>query len=190
MEIKAQAKHIRMSPKKVRLVADVVRGQEVGKALNQLSFMSKKATTPIEKLVKSAIANAEHNFELDKNNLYIKEIRVDEGKTLKRWKPRAYGRAAPIRKRTSHVSLVLAEIKDSGKKKAKKRDIEAPVNLDEVAKRAKEREARESKEKTSKKDEKLEKNEEEVRKDMPPRPKEKKKETKGFASKIFRRKSG
>ncbi|MBA3047822.1 50S ribosomal protein L22 [Patescibacteria group bacterium] len=130
MEIKAKAKHIRMSPRKVRLVVDAVRGKEVGAALSQLQFINKLAVKPIIKLVNSAIASAEHNFEIEKNNLYIKAIRVDEGSTLHRWTPKAHGRATPIRKRASHVSLVLAEIKESGKKEAKKQKIEAPIKLD------------------------------------------------------------
>ena len=71
---------------------------------------------PISKLVKSAIANAVNNFDLSEDNLYIKEIKVDEGPTLKRWMPRAHGRATPLRKRTSHVYVTLGEIKDSGEK--------------------------------------------------------------------------
>lgn len=129
MEIKAKAKHIRMSPRKVRLVVDVARGKEVEIALDQLKFVNKLAVKPITKLINSAVASAEHDFEIEKNNLYIKEIKVDEGSTLHRWTPKAHGRATPIRKRTSHVSLVLAEIKESGKTEAKKQEIEAPVKL-------------------------------------------------------------
>ena len=113
MEVKAKAKYIRMSPRKVRLVADVVRGLAVEKAMDQLVFVKKHAVRPIEKLLNSAVANAENNFELEKKNLYIKEIKINEGPTLKRWKPRARGRATPIRKRTSHIDIVLAELVES-----------------------------------------------------------------------------
>ncbi len=129
MEIKANAKHVRTSPRKVRLVIDAVRGMEAGKALDQLKFIKKLAAKPVIKLINSAIANAVNNFELDKDNLYVKEIRVDDGSTAHRWMPRAYGRATPIRKRSSHISVVLAEIKDSGIKEPKKQEIEAPVKL-------------------------------------------------------------
>jgi len=129
MELKASAKHIRMSPRKVRLVADLVRSLEVGKALDQLRFINKWAARPIAKLINSALANAEHNFDLDKNNLYIKKITVDEGTTLHRWMPRAFGRATPIRKRNSHIAIVLAEIKDSGPRKAKKLKTDKPFKL-------------------------------------------------------------
>ncbi|RMD59477.1 50S ribosomal protein L22, partial [Candidatus Parcubacteria bacterium] len=114
MQVTAKAKYIRISPRKVRLVADIIRGLTVDEALAQLRFINKRAVVPVEKVLKSAIANAEHNYELEQDNLYIQEIRVDEGPTLKRWKPRAFGRATPIRKRTSIISVVLDEIKESG----------------------------------------------------------------------------
>ena len=133
MEVKAKAKHVRMSPRKVRLVADIIREMRVAPALNQLYFLHKRATVPVKKVIESAIANAEHNYELDKNNLYIKEITVDEGRTLHRFMPRAYGRATPIRKRTSHINVVLGEIVDSGEVKPKTAEPEAPVNLQEMA---------------------------------------------------------
>jgi len=109
MKVKAKAKYIRMSPRKVRLVVDLIRGLDVEKADNQLQFIDKAATRPVKKLLDSAVANAHHNFEIEKDNLYIKEIRVDEGPTLNRWKSRAFGRATPIRKRSSHISLILEE---------------------------------------------------------------------------------
>ncbi len=133
MEVKAKVKHNRISPRKARLVVDVVRGMRIDQALNQLRFLHKKASIPVKKLVESALANAEHNYDLKKDNLYIKEIRVDEGRILHRWMPRAYGRATPIRKRTSHVSVVLGEIVDSGEVAPKKQEIEAPVNLQQMA---------------------------------------------------------
>ena len=132
METKAKAKFIKMSPKKVRLVVDAVRNLPVEKALANLKLAKKAAARPIMKLIDSAVANAEHNFELAKDNLFIKEIKVDEAPTLKRWMPRAHGRATTIRKRNSHISLILAEIKDSGEKKAKQRKVEAPVKLGET----------------------------------------------------------
>ena len=121
---------MKMSARKIRLVIDVVRGLGVNEALDQLKFINKWAAKPVAKLINSAVANAENNFELDKNNLYIKEIKADEGPTLDRWMPKAHGRATPIRKRTSHISLMLAEVKDSGERQAKKGKIAAPVKLE------------------------------------------------------------
>lgn len=118
-----------MSAKKVRLVVDLVRGSEVGKALDLLKFTGKLAAQPVAKLINSAIANAEHNFSLAKDNLFIKEIRVDEGAALKRWMPKAHGRATPLKKHSCHINLVLEEIKASPKAKVKKTKLEAPVKL-------------------------------------------------------------
>ena len=123
MIVKAQVKHIRTSPRKVRLVVNAIRGLNVNEALNQLKFINKKATGPVEKLLRSGIANAVNNFGLDQNNLLVKEIKVDEGRTLRRWMPRAHGRATILRKRSSHITLVLGEIKDSGEIKAKTKVI-------------------------------------------------------------------
>ena len=122
MEIKAKVKFIRMSPRKVRLVVDVVRGLSIQKALIQLQFINKAAALPVDKLIRSAIANAEHNFKLKADDLFIKSISVDGGPTIHRWRPRAFGRSAPIRKRTSHINLILDEIekKDTVDKKVKK----------------------------------------------------------------------
>ena len=109
MKVLAKARRIRMSPRKVRLVADVIRGMKVEEAQRQLSFSKKSATEVITKLLNSAIANAEHNFHLEKTGLRVAMIAVDGGPTLKRHKPRAFGRSAPIRKRTSHITLVLED---------------------------------------------------------------------------------
>ncbi len=109
MEIKAKARFIRMSPRKVRLVIDLIRGMHVDKALTQLRFVNKLAVEPVSKLLNSAIANATNNFQLDANTLYIKSITADGGPTLHRSTPRAFGRATPIRKRTAHISIVLED---------------------------------------------------------------------------------
>ena len=110
MKVKAQLNGLRLSPPKVRLVADLVRGKSLSQALSILDGTVKKAARPLAKLIASAAANAEHNFGLDKNNLYIYNVTVGEGLTMKRWLPRAHGRATKLLKRTSKVSLVLAEI--------------------------------------------------------------------------------
>jgi large subunit ribosomal protein L22 len=109
MEAGARLKLLRMSPRKVRFVADLVRGKSAAQALSTLRFTHRAASQPLKKLIESAIANAENNHGLDIDSLWLKEIRVDEGPTLKRFRPRAQGRAFRIRKRTSHVSVVLAE---------------------------------------------------------------------------------
>ncbi len=109
MLIKAELKNYRQSPQKVRLVADLVRGKKVGRALGELKFLNKKASSVIAKLIDSAVANAKHNVSLEKEVLFIKEIRVDEGPTLKRWRAGARGRAFPLKRRTSRVLLVLSD---------------------------------------------------------------------------------
>lgn len=134
METKAKAKFIKMSPRKVRLVVDVVRGLKAEEALDRLKLTNKAAVKPISKLINSAIADAEHNFELKKENLFIKEIKVNEAPTLKRWMPRAHGRATTIRKRNSHISITLAEIKDSGSRKGRKPETGEVVKLKEKPK--------------------------------------------------------
>jgi large subunit ribosomal protein L22 len=106
-EIKAKLKNYRQSPRKVRLVADLVRGKDVQTALTEIEFLNKRASGSFKKLLKSAVANAEHNFKAKKSDLFIKEIRVDKGLVMKRFMPRAFGRAAPGRKKMSHITLVL-----------------------------------------------------------------------------------
>jgi large subunit ribosomal protein L22 len=108
--MKASAAHIRISPRKVRMVVDTVRGKSVSQALSILGFTRKKAALPVQKLLKSAVANAAENGGIsDVDALVIDRIMVDEGPTLKRYMPRARGRATPIRKRTSHIRIMLRE---------------------------------------------------------------------------------
>ena len=108
--MKASATHIRISPRKARMVVDTVRGKSVSQALSILGFTRKKAALPVQKLLKSAVANAAENDGIsDVDTLVIDRIMVDEGPTLKRFMPRARGRATPIRKRTSHIRIILRE---------------------------------------------------------------------------------
>lgn len=109
MEVKAFARNVRISPRKARLVIDLIRGLDVNEALAQLRFMSKAAVVPVTKLVRSAMANATHNFKLNAEDLYVKRITADAGPVLKRWRARAFGRAAPIRKRMAHLAVVLGQ---------------------------------------------------------------------------------
>lgn len=109
MEVRAVARYIRMSPQKVRLVVDLVRGMDVDEALDILRFTSKAAAKPVAKVIRSAAANAEENYELDLEDLYIAHIVADEGPTLKRGRFGARGRFKPILKRSSHITVVLSE---------------------------------------------------------------------------------
>lgn len=110
MEVKAKLNKLRMAPRKVRLAANLIKGMDVNKAKINLKFMLKKSAVPLLKLLDSAIANAKHNFNLNGENLYIKKILVNEGYKLKRYMPRAFGRAALIRKRTSNIEIILDEM--------------------------------------------------------------------------------
>ena len=109
MDVIAKARHLKISPRKVRLVAGLVRGMDVDKAAAQLRFYRKVAARPVLKAILSAVANAEHNFKLSTEHLYIKAITVDGGPVLHRWRARAFGRAASIKKRSSHLTVTLAE---------------------------------------------------------------------------------
>ena len=126
-----------MSCRKVRLVVGVVRKMNVAQALSQLKFINKAACRPVADLLKSAIANAENNFNLKKENLIIKEIMVDGGPNIKRWRPRAFGRAAPIMKHTCHISIVLEDpnVKTATKKIAAKDKGEVKkTSIEEIGK--------------------------------------------------------
>ncbi len=109
MRVRAQARFVRQSPYKVRRVLDLVRGLPVEEARHVLELTDRRAADPVLKVLDSAVANAEHNHALDAEELYIAEAFADEGPTLKRWRPRARGRATRIRKRTSHVTVVVSE---------------------------------------------------------------------------------
>ncbi|MFC2153052.1 50S ribosomal protein L22 [Actinomycetota bacterium] len=109
MKAHAQAKHVRQSPYKVRRVLDLVRGLPVDEARSVLEFTNRRSADTIKKVLNSAVANAEHNYALDADELFVAEAYADEGPTLKRWRPRARGRATRIRKRTSHITIVVAD---------------------------------------------------------------------------------
>jgi len=108
-ESKASARYIRIAPRKVRVVIDHIRGKSIGEALTILKFTPKAASPIISKVVKSAVANAVNNFEMDEGSLYIHQAFVDVGPTMKRYRPRQRGRAFPIHKRSSHITIVLRE---------------------------------------------------------------------------------
>ena len=109
MESKAVAKYVRVAPRKVRVVMDLIRGKNIGEALAILKFTPKVGADVIEKVLKSAVANAEHNFDMNVDKLYVASAFVDQGPTLKRIHPRSRGQAFKILKRTSHVTGVVKE---------------------------------------------------------------------------------
>jgi large subunit ribosomal protein L22 len=109
MQAIAIARHVRIAPRKVRLVVDLIRGKKASEALAILKFTPKAASPVVEKVLNSALANADHNYNMDLDTLYVKEVFVDQGPTLKRFRPRAQGRAFRIYKRTSHITVVLGE---------------------------------------------------------------------------------
>lgn len=109
--MKAYLKNYRQAPRKVRLLADAIRGKRVSDVLTELSFMPHKAATPLKKLVESAVANAKQNdANKTADTLMLKTITVDKGRTIVRYMPRAFGRAAPINRESSHVTVVLSEV--------------------------------------------------------------------------------
>ncbi len=109
MEAKAIARHIRIAPRKVRIVVDLIRGKNVGEAFSILKFTPKAASPVVEKVLRSAVANAEHNFDMNVDKLYVSEVFVDQGPTLKRIHPRSRGQAFKILKRSSHITVVVKE---------------------------------------------------------------------------------
>ena len=115
MRAHARARYIRQSPYKVRLVLDLVRGLPVEQALTVLQFTNRRAAGPVRKVLNSAVANAEHNLALDPEELFVSQAYADEGPTLKRFRPRARGRATRVRKRTSHITIVVSEREDVSK---------------------------------------------------------------------------
>ncbi len=109
MEAKAIVRNVRMTPRKVKLICDLIRGKDANEAMAIIKNTPKAACEPMEKLLKSAMANAENNFSMDPDGLYVKEVMVGPGPVMKRVMPRAQGRAFRILKRTSHITLVLSE---------------------------------------------------------------------------------
>jgi len=120
MEVKVKLNNLRIAPRKVRQVVDLVRGKSVAQAQAVLSFTVNRSARSVLKLLNSAVASAKHDLHLDESNLFISKITVDEGTKFKRWHPMSRGSAYPIMKRTSKIALTLTEIKPKIKKKAKK----------------------------------------------------------------------
>jgi len=179
MQVSAKLKNLRKSPRKVRLVANLLKGLDAATAQNQLKFLVKGSAPHFEKLLASAVANAENNFGLDKDNLYIVDVVVNEGPKLKRWLPRAHGRASLLLKRTSSIEIILEE-KEKGKrrKKVEKQEIKDVKKADIEEKIGKEELKEEKKEEIKEREEKEFVDE-----------KKKTAESKGFLKRVFRRKS-
>lgn len=133
--MKAVLRNYHQSPRKVRLVASLIKGKKVEEALSELKFIAKRASLPIKELIRSAVANAQNNFNVEAGELYIKELRVDKGTVMRRFVPGARGQAYPIQRRTSHVAVLL-DIKGEDKKKtkAKKAASEVPEKAKKAAK--------------------------------------------------------
>lgn len=108
-QVTAQLNNLRLAPRKVRAVSNLIKGKNAFDALNQLETVIKRPSLPLIKLLKSAMANAENNHDMVKENLYIKSVEVNEGVKLKRFKPKGFGRVSPIEKKASHINLILAE---------------------------------------------------------------------------------
>lgn len=123
MLVKAKLSRLRIAPRKVRLVADLIRGKSVSQAQEILSFTTNRSAEPLLKLLRSAAANAKNNFQLEESNLFVQKIFVDEGTKLKRWMPRARGQAYEIQKKTSHITIVLGEIEEKAKKRARTEEV-------------------------------------------------------------------
>jgi large subunit ribosomal protein L22 len=181
MKVTAKLKNLRISPRKVRIVANVIKNMNVDDAIAELSNLIKKSSGIVEKLLKSAIANGENNYGLDRSNLYVYDIQVGEGTTLKRWLPRAYGRASSILKRSSHITITLEE-RIEGKNRKTKEQLEKERKKNEQEKKKMEKEIMEERSDEKKKESKA---------PLIDKVLEEKKSggEKGWAKKIFRRKS-
>ena len=119
MDVTAKLRFLRSSPRKIALVIDTVRKLPVSRALEQLSVLPQAAALPVAKLIRSASANATNNFKLDAKALWVKEITVGQGPRLKRWRPRAMGRATPIKRPTAHITVVLSDEKKAKSERAR-----------------------------------------------------------------------
>jgi large subunit ribosomal protein L22 len=137
MRVRAQAKWVRTSARKARVVLEHIRGRSVPEARTILAFTQRAAATDIEKVLRSAVANAEANHGLDGDDLVVEAAYADEGPTLKRWKPRARGRVNRIRKRTCHVTLVLAEVPEQNTRRRPRKQAEASAAEETKAEQSK-----------------------------------------------------
>lgn len=190
MKVSAKLNNLRIAPRKTRLVANLIKSLDADVAINQLDTTIKGGSLPFKKLLLSAIANGENNFGLDKNNLYVFNAIVSDGPVLKRWKPKAFGRAGRILKRTSKLEIILEErvegkgrkTKEQMEKEKKEREEKRKKEVKQIQKEREEKEK--AKDQTDKKQEK-DIQEKEVSKSIPQAAKNKG----NWKNKIFRRKS-
>ncbi|NTW27580.1 MAG: 50S ribosomal protein L22 [Candidatus Moranbacteria bacterium] len=188
MKVIASLNNLRTSPRKVRLVTNSVVGMNSQAALVQLKHLVKKTSEPLEKLLNSALANAENNFGLDKDNMFISSILVGEGAKLKRWLPRAQGRATLLLKRTSHIKLELEE-RVEGKNKKTKQELDKQKADNEAARTKAMKEAVAEIEKEEKGEEVVS-DKAVVKKTVVKKETAQKGQDNGFLKKVFQRKSG
>jgi len=175
MQVSAKLNNLKIAPRKVRLVAHVIKGMSADAALTELSKQVKRSSEPMSKLLRSAIANAEHNFGLDATNLFVSSVLVGDGKRLKRWQPRAFGRANQILHRLSNITLVVEErIEGLNRHEVKKAEVV-------VKKAAEPKETREAKVIPSKDEKKETKKDVSVKQEM--------KERKNVVKRVYQRKS-
>ncbi len=185
MQVSAKLKNLRIAPRKVRLVANLIKGLDVKVAMDQIDANVKRSNDPVKKLLASAISNGENNFGIDRDNMYVRDVIVGAGPTLKRWMPKAYGRAGALLKRTSQVEIILEE-RVEGKGRKSKEQLEKEKKEKMEARKKAEKEATKEEEKT----EKSEKAATKAKEAKPMEEKGKKVEKKGgLTSRIFRRKS-
>ncbi|HCP08434.1 MAG TPA: 50S ribosomal protein L22 [Candidatus Moranbacteria bacterium] len=188
MKVSAKLKNLRIAPRKVRLTSDLIRGLDVAEALAQLEIHVKRTNPFMKKLLMSAISNGENNFGLDKNNLYVIDVIVDSGSTLKRWMPKAYGRAGEILKRTSKIELILEERVEGKGRKSKEEMEKEKAKREEERKKAEKAAAKEAEE-GEKNGKEAAKKETKMVKSAETKESKKAENKGGIASKIFRRKS-
>ncbi len=190
MKTQVKLKNLRISPRKTRIAAGALKGMDVSEALVEARHMIKRSGVSLEKLLRSAVSSAENNFGLDKDNLYVRDIQVGEGARLKRWLPRAYGRATPIIKRSCHVFLTLEE-RVEGKNRKSKEQLEKERREREAARKKLEKQAEKENEAAMKKEEKTKERivSTKPKKEIIEKREEKKNSKEGWMSKVFRRKS-
>lgn len=188
MKVSAKLKNLRIAPRKTKLVADMIKNLDVKEAVFQLDSTIKRSSEPIKKLLLSAVANAENNLGLDKDNLYVFEARVGAGPTMKRWMPKAFGRAGEILKRTSVITIVLEErVEGKGRKTKEQMEKEKKARMEE--KKKAEKAQREEQEEAEKEEKETGKEKEGVKKDKDLEKGKRETGKKTWGSRIFRRKS-
>lgn len=181
MKVSAKLNGLRIAPRKSKIVADLIKGMDVSEALDQLDIHIKRTSPYMKKLLLSAIANGENNFGIDKGNMYVYNVLIGAGPTLKRWMPKAFGRAGEILKRTTKIELILEERVEGKNRKTKEQvEKEKQKKIEESKKMEKERKKEEEKKNVVEKKDKLKIDDDHSKKDG---------KKKNWAKKIFQRKA-